>query len=80
VGAESPRFSMLRLRLPGLDGTKISVNTDVIDVVREAVGNIREFCRVGGTEDSVSVSTTKHYNVIIVTVQLAIITHVARLG
>ena len=71
---------MLRLRLPGLDGTEISVNTDVIDVVREAVGNIREFCRVGGTEDSVSVSTTKHYNVIIVTVQLAIITYVARLG
>ena len=55
----SPRCSMLRLRLPELDGTEISVNTDVIDVVLEAAGNIREFCRVGGTEDSVSVSATK---------------------
>jgi hypothetical protein len=74
VGAEvdvvsSSRCSKLRLRLPELDGSEKSVNIDVIDVVLEASGNSREFCRVDGAEGSVSVSTTKYcISIIIITV------------
>jgi hypothetical protein len=50
--------SKLRLRLPLLDGIDKSVSTDVMDVVRDVERN-KEFCRVEGTEDSVSVSTTR---------------------
>lgn len=50
----SSRCSKLRLRL---DVTETSVNTDVIEVVLEDSSS--EFCRVDGTDDSVSVLTKR---------------------
>jgi hypothetical protein len=55
-----------------------SVKTDVIDVVLE-IGNNIEFCRVDGTDDSVSVSTTEHRIVITMAVQSSTETYSARL-
>lgn len=50
---------MLRLRLPGVEGGEISHQTDAMDVFPDS-GNNNEFWRLEGTDDSVSVSTTKN--------------------